>query len=170
MVKFILLNLILILSSMLMLIKTPLNLGLLILIQTLMFCLIMNINMSIYWISYILYLIMLGGILILFVYMCSISSNEIIKFNINWIMLFFSIYTLSYMYMNNKNFLWLNFFNLNLNSLNFIINKEIIINISKIYNNYIMMITLMLITYLLITLMMVSMFVNMNYGPLRSSK
>nr|YP_009459931.1 NADH dehydrogenase subunit 6 [Cheumatopsyche campyla]YP_009459944.1 NADH dehydrogenase subunit 6 [Cheumatopsyche analis]AUT18196.1 NADH dehydrogenase subunit 6 [Cheumatopsyche campyla]AUT18209.1 NADH dehydrogenase subunit 6 [Cheumatopsyche analis] len=167
--KFILMNLTFLISLILMIIKTPLNMGMLILFQTLIFSMILNINSNIYWMSYILYLIMLGGILILFIYMCSITSNEIFKFNINFMILSFILYIYLLMMSYYKNFFWLNFMISKLN-LNFFINKEIIMNVSKIYNNFTMMITIILIIYLLISLLMVAMFTNMMYGPLRAIK
>nr|YP_009459905.1 NADH dehydrogenase subunit 6 [Cheumatopsyche speciosa]AUT18170.1 NADH dehydrogenase subunit 6 [Cheumatopsyche speciosa] len=167
--KFILMNLTFLISLILMIIKTPLNMGMLILFQTLIFSMILNINSNIYWMSYILYLIMLGGILILFIYMCSITSNEIFKFNINFMILSFILYIYLFMMSYYKNFFWLNFMISKLN-LNFFINKEIIMNVSKIYNNFTMMITIILIIYLLISLLMVAMFTNMMYGPLRAIK
>nr|YP_010554604.1 NADH dehydrogenase subunit 6 [Cheumatopsyche infascia]UYO79224.1 NADH dehydrogenase subunit 6 [Cheumatopsyche infascia] len=169
MFKFLLVNLTFLISLILMTIKTPLNLGMLILLQTLIFSMILNINSNIYWMSYILYLIMLGGILILFIYMCSIASNEIFKFNINLMIFFFTVYIYLFMMYFYKNFFWLNSLTSKLN-LNFFINKEIIMNISKIYNNFTSMITIVLIMYLLISLLMVAMYTNMMYGPLRAIK
>nr|YP_009868692.1 NADH dehydrogenase subunit 6 [Alphitobius diaperinus]QKI32134.1 NADH dehydrogenase subunit 6 [Alphitobius diaperinus]QNK05476.1 NADH dehydrogenase subunit 6 [Alphitobius diaperinus] len=60
----------------------PLSMGLMLLMQTITVSLItgnMNQNM---WFSYILFLIMVGGMLILFMYMTSIASNEKFKTNL----------------------------------------------------------------------------------------
>nr|YP_010586105.1 NADH dehydrogenase subunit 6 [Cheumatopsyche charites]UZZ43841.1 NADH dehydrogenase subunit 6 [Cheumatopsyche charites] len=168
MLKLMMLNLIVLTSSAMMIIKIPLNLGLTILIQTLIYSIILNINTNIYWISYILYLILLGGMLILFLYMCSISSNEIIKLNLNWFM-FYMMFSFLFLLLS-KNFYWLNNMLKNKFNLNLFFNMETLTNISKIYNNFSMMITIIMIIYLLISLMMVSMFTNTTYGPLRTSR
>nr|YP_010554591.1 NADH dehydrogenase subunit 6 [Cheumatopsyche brevilineata]UYO79211.1 NADH dehydrogenase subunit 6 [Cheumatopsyche brevilineata] len=169
MMKFILMNTIFMISLVLTVIKTPLSLGLLILIQTLIFSLILNINSNIYWMSYILYLIMLGGLLILFIYMCSIASNETIKININLTLFFTFMYFLMFSIYFYMNFFWMNLMTSKMTMMIFM-NKEVMLNISKIYNNFTMMITILLILYLLISLVMVSMFTNNDQGPLRAIK
>nr|ANJ70568.1 NADH dehydrogenase subunit 6 [Nalassus laevioctostriatus] len=60
----------------------PLSMGLILLIQTILISLITgNFNQNL-WFSYILFLIMIGGMLILFMYMTSIASNEKFKTNL----------------------------------------------------------------------------------------
>nr|YP_010586274.1 NADH dehydrogenase subunit 6 [Ceratopsyche fukienensis]UZZ44036.1 NADH dehydrogenase subunit 6 [Ceratopsyche fukienensis] len=145
-------------------IKNPLNMGLLILFQTLIICLMMNFYLSYYWLSYILYLIMLGGILILFMYMCSIASNKIIQFNTNLFMFMISIFFISMIFISNMK--WINLNLLMINNFNFFFSNEVL-SMSKIYNNYTYKITIMLIIYLFILLLMVSMFTNSTKGPLR---
>nr|AND96286.1 NADH deshydrogenase subunit 6 [Onthophagus yukae] len=56
--------------------KHPLSMGMMLLIQTINLSLLMGYNNLNYWFSYILFLIMIGGMLILFIYMTSIASNE----------------------------------------------------------------------------------------------
>nr|YP_009469535.1 NADH dehydrogenase subunit 6 [Tenebrio obscurus]AVE14887.1 NADH dehydrogenase subunit 6 [Tenebrio obscurus] len=59
----------------------PLSMGFILLLQTIMIALITgNMNQNL-WFSYILFLIMVGGMLILFMYMTSIASNEKFKMN-----------------------------------------------------------------------------------------
>nr|YP_010554630.1 NADH dehydrogenase subunit 6 [Hydromanicus huapingensis]UYO79250.1 NADH dehydrogenase subunit 6 [Hydromanicus huapingensis] len=169
MTKLMLTSIMILLTVILMITKNPLLMGFLIIIQTLMLCLMMNFNSSIYWMSYITYLIMLGGILILFMYMCSISSNETIKFNTNIALtlppfLMFMMFNFLSTKWINKNMSMTNY------SIDFFLNNNNIINISKMYNKFSMIITIMLITYLLISLTMVTTFTNNNLGPLRSSK
>nr|YP_010953257.1 NADH dehydrogenase subunit 6 [Aoteapsyche colonica]WMQ76512.1 NADH dehydrogenase subunit 6 [Aoteapsyche colonica] len=162
--KLILLNLFFMFTILMYFIKNPLNMGLVILFQTLTMCFLMNFNLNFYWLSYILYLIMLGGILILFMYMCSIASNKIIQFNIN---LF--IYMTLFMLMMYTILTKIKWFNLNNNQINnwFFFHSNEITSMSKIYSNFSCKITLMLIIYLFILLLMVTMFTNSNKGPLR---
>nr|YP_010464220.1 NADH dehydrogenase subunit 6 [Strongylium kulzeri]UUL71597.1 NADH dehydrogenase subunit 6 [Strongylium kulzeri] len=61
--------------------KHPLSTGSMLLIQTTLISLMTtNLNQN-SWFSYILFLIMIGGMLILFMYMTSIASNEKFKTN-----------------------------------------------------------------------------------------
>nr|CDN85565.1 NADH dehydrogenase subunit 6 [Geocharax gracilis] len=54
----------------------PLSMGLTLLIQTILICLLTGTFNSSFWFSYILFLIFLGGMLILFIYVASLASNE----------------------------------------------------------------------------------------------
>nr|QAA11063.1 NADH dehydrogenase subunit 6 [Stenopus scutellatus] len=54
----------------------PLTAGLTLLIQTALICLTAGLFMSSFWFSYILFLIFLGGMLILFIYVASLAPNE----------------------------------------------------------------------------------------------
>nr|YP_010002937.1 NADH dehydrogenase subunit 6 [Gonocephalum sp. MT-2015-Zz052324]ANT72394.1 NADH dehydrogenase subunit 6 [Gonocephalum sp. MT-2015-Zz052324] len=59
----------------------PLSAGMILLINTITISLITgNLNQN-FWFSYILFLILIGGMLILFMYMTSIASNEKFKTN-----------------------------------------------------------------------------------------
>nr|YP_010554773.1 NADH dehydrogenase subunit 6 [Potamyia chinensis]UYO79419.1 NADH dehydrogenase subunit 6 [Potamyia chinensis] len=153
----------LLINFFLLFIKTPLSLALMIISQTLMFSLIMNFNLNLYWISYILYLIMLGGMLILFLYMCSISSNEIVKLNVKILLSSLPIILMYFFFwMSNKSYQLMN-------SPNFLMNNENLISIHKIYNNFTLLISFLLMFYLLITLFMVTSLSYYNFGPLRAS-
>nr|AKR06307.1 NADH dehydrogenase subunit 6 [Tenebrio molitor]UAJ48198.1 NADH dehydrogenase subunit 6 [Tenebrio molitor] len=84
----------------------PLSMGFVLLMQTIMISLItgnMNQNM---WFSYILFLIMVGGMLILFMYMTSIASNEKFKMNNKAIIMSITIpltmLTLNFLMMNTQ--------------------------------------------------------------------
>nr|YP_004857898.1 NADH dehydrogenase subunit 6 [Cigaritis takanonis]ADN43216.1 NADH dehydrogenase subunit 6 [Cigaritis takanonis] len=153
----------------------PLSMGIFILIQTLLMCLLTGLMMNTYWFSYILFLIFSGGLLILFIYVSSIASNELflinIKNKINIMMIIFCILLLSLLF--NKNLLWLNMMlnkemNNMLNILIFINYENNNINLSKLYNNHNYLITMMMIIYLFITLIAVVKITNLFFGPLRS--
>nr|QWY25990.1 NADH dehydrogenase subunit 6 [Gonocephalum kochi] len=65
----------------------PLSAGLILLVNTTTISLITgNLNQN-FWYSYILFLILIGGMLILFMYMTSIASNEKFKMNISMTMI-----------------------------------------------------------------------------------
>nr|YP_004841873.1 NADH dehydrogenase subunit 6 [Cnaphalocrocis medinalis]AEN84296.1 NADH dehydrogenase subunit 6 [Cnaphalocrocis medinalis] len=163
-------------SIMMLFLMHPLSMGLMILIQTLLVCLISSIMLSTYWFSYILFLTFLGGLLVLFIYITSIASNEMFKFSFNMKIFFFIciFIILNISIFNLNNLMWLNFNINNLELKNFFnmflfMNNENKINLSKLYNNQTFLMMMMMIIYLFITLIAVVKITNIFYGPLRSS-
>nr|YP_010701161.1 NADH dehydrogenase subunit 6 [Papilio alcmenor]WCI21402.1 NADH dehydrogenase subunit 6 [Papilio alcmenor] len=162
-------------SIMMLFLNHPLSMGLMILIQTLIICLLSGMLINSYWFSYTLFLVFLGGLLVLFIYVSSVASNEL--FNMNFLLkntMFFFLFMsliLSFYYMHNLN--WLNFsFNEEMKNLsNFFIffNNENKINLSKLYNNQTHLMMMMLIIYLFITLVAIVKITNIFFGPLRST-
>nr|YP_010620355.1 NADH dehydrogenase subunit 6 [Ethope himachala]WAX37331.1 NADH dehydrogenase subunit 6 [Ethope himachala] len=170
------LSLILIFLSMYMyIINHPIYMGMLILIQTLIMCLILGMLINSYWFSYILFLVFLGGLLVLFIYVSSVASNELMKFNLsNKIYLFTSfllIFFTSIIF--NKNLNWLNFsFNEDMNNffnMFLFFNNENNISLFKLYNNQTLFLMILMIIYLFITLITIVKITNIFFGPLRSS-
>nr|YP_010700060.1 NADH dehydrogenase subunit 6 [Phlossa conjucta]WCH63193.1 NADH dehydrogenase subunit 6 [Phlossa conjucta] len=164
----------LIFSFIMFFLNHPLSMMLMILIQTFLICLISGMIIETYWFSYILFLTFLGGLLVLFIYISSIASNEMFKFNNFFkILMFYFLFIMIMMFMNFKNIFWMNFF-INselLNYFNFLlfINNENLLNISKLYNNQTFLMMMMLVIYLFITLIAVVKITNIFYGPLRSN-
>nr|ATD86270.1 NADH dehydrogenase subunit 6 [Euproctis cryptosticta] len=163
-------------SLLMIFLNNPLSMGLMILIQTMLICLLSGMMIKTYWFSYILFLVFLGGLLVLFIYVSSIASNELFKPYFKMKMMFFMVMMslIIYMYMYYKNLTWMNlsfnsdmenFFNMNNYLLNNNNNK---INLNKLYNNQTFMIMLMLVIYLFITLIAVVKITNIFYGPIRS--
>nr|YP_010277782.1 NADH dehydrogenase subunit 6 [Cnaphalocrocis patnalis]UHY94323.1 NADH dehydrogenase subunit 6 [Cnaphalocrocis patnalis] len=168
--------LIIIFSIMMLFLTHPLSMGLMILIQTSLVCLISSIMISTYWFSYILFLTFLGGLLVLFIYITSIASNEMFKISFNLKIFFFIcifiIFNISIFNLNNL--MWMNFNINNLELKNFFnmflfINNENKMNLSKLYNNQTFLMMMMMIIYLFITLIAVVKITNIFFGPLRSS-
>nr|YP_009681598.1 NADH dehydrogenase subunit 6 [Dicyrtomina saundersi]QDO72019.1 NADH dehydrogenase subunit 6 [Dicyrtomina saundersi] len=54
-----------------------------IIMQTIFICLLVWMINNTSWFSYILFLIFLGGLMVLFIYICSLASNENFKVKIN---------------------------------------------------------------------------------------
>nr|YP_009054341.1 NADH dehydrogenase subunit 6 [Heliconius pachinus]AIJ02034.1 NADH dehydrogenase subunit 6 [Heliconius pachinus] len=174
MMKFFLSNLIMLISFFMFFTNNPLSMGLFILIQTLLTCILSGMMINTYWFSYILFLIFLGGLLVLFIYVSSIASNELFKISIfNKILMLLSIiflFMLSFYFKNNLYWMnlyfndeMLNFFNLFLFS-----NNEYNFNLAKLYNEQTYFLMMMLIIYLFITLIAVVKITNIFFGPLRS--
>nr|QNP10094.1 NADH dehydrogenase subunit 6 [Ochthebius pilosus] len=140
----------------------PLSMGMILLLQTIMITMITGFLNSNFWFSYILFLIMIGGMLVLFIYMTSIASNEKFKFNNKlMIMTMMMLIIMMLLMMTDKfnfimnNFDYNNYFNSNYLMLN------------KFYNTPSNLIMFMMIMYLFITLIAVVKITNFKLGPLR---
>nr|AXS66588.1 NADH dehydrogenase subunit 6 [Cleroidea sp. 6 KM-2017] len=158
--------LMIILSLTMIMLSHPLSLGLILLIQTLISSFIINqLNFN-YWFSYILFLIMIGGMLILFIYMTSIASNEKFMFSNNLLILFFILFMSLILFMLLDNYMFnlqiLNYETLSMNKfMNYKFSMNKMFNYPNIYIFYISII------YLLITLIAVVKISNLKFGPLR---
>nr|AMW68070.1 NADH dehydrogenase subunit 6 [Oliarces clara] len=146
--------------------KHPLSMGLNLLIQTILTSLICGFISPSFWFAYILFLIMLGGMLVLFIYMTSLASNELFSFSMKKMFFLMSLLILLIM----LTFFLDNFFStfenseiLNYNN-QFLLNMENEFNLIKLYNNPTMNITLLMINYLFLTLIIVVKITNINYG------
>nr|YP_010564250.1 NADH dehydrogenase subunit 6 [Latoia hilarata]UYX62234.1 NADH dehydrogenase subunit 6 [Latoia hilarata] len=161
-------------SFLMLFINHPLSMGFLILMQTLLLAIMLGFIVETYWFSYILFLVFLGGLLVLFIYVSSIASNEMFKFKNNMKLYFLLLFSLLIMFLffNNKNNYWLNLLQnfeiFNFNNL-FMFNNENTFNLNKLYNNHTFFIMMILIMYLFITLITVVTITNIFYGPLRSN-
>nr|ALO77494.1 NADH deshydrogenase subunit 6 [Platydema sp. PLA01] len=140
----------------------PLSMGLVLLIQTILVSLITgNLNQNM-WFSYILFLIMVGGMLILFMYMTSIASNE--KFKINNKMAFmlmliilmsiFSIKSQKMMIMNNE-------------TMEFAKSINLMTSLNKFINVPLSSVTIFLMIYLLLALIATVKITNFKQGSIR---
>nr|ARH54595.1 NADH dehydrogenase subunit 6 [Pogonus iridipennis] len=148
----------------------PLSMGLILLIQTMTISLMSGMFSYSYWFSYILFLVMLGGMLVLFIYMTSLASNEMFNFSMKISLLIIISMTFLLMLYLFMDYMMLNpiFKNSNLlEMLNNIMKNENILSLNMIYNKPNNMITLMLVNYLFLTLIAVVKITNINYGPLR---
>nr|YP_010478013.1 NADH dehydrogenase subunit 6 [Chrysodeixis acuta]UVI59370.1 NADH dehydrogenase subunit 6 [Chrysodeixis acuta] len=169
-------SLMLIMFSIIMLfMNNPLSMGLMILIQTLLTCLLSGMMIKTYWFSYILFLTFLGGLLVLFIYVSSIASNELFNLSFNFKLIIFLtiIISLLMLFMYYNNMMWMNLsFNSEMDNfinLKLFFNNENKINLSKLYNNQTYLMMMMMIIYLFITLIAIVKITNIFYGPLRSS-
>nr|AXS65176.1 NADH dehydrogenase subunit 6 [Coleoptera sp. 12 KM-2017] len=164
------LSLILIMNSLILIfLNHPLTLGLILLMQTIITALMigfMNLN---YWFSYILFLVMIGGMLILFIYMTSIASNEKFKFSFNLFILTLTI-PMSQLLLFFTDF-YIHSFKINsIECLNFNSPISFILTMIKIFKYPMMSNLIMIIIYLLITLIMVVKITDFQNGPLRQKK
>nr|YP_009480519.1 NADH dehydrogenase subunit 6 [Cryptopygus terranovus]APX54991.1 NADH dehydrogenase subunit 6 [Cryptopygus terranovus] len=61
----------------------PVMLMMLILIQATLICLISWLYLKFSWFAYILFLVFLGGLMVLFIYITSLASNELMKYDLS---------------------------------------------------------------------------------------
>nr|ASM82745.1 NADH dehydrogenase subunit 6 [Hapalopeza occipitalis] len=153
------------LSIIFLFLNHPLSMGLILFIQAVMMCLISGSLSFSFWFSYILLLIYLGGMLVLFMYITSLASNEMFYFS-NKIFFLIGILPLIMVgiYMMKINY------KLNLHENMEYYNSLIIQSNSfllKMYNQPMNMITIMLAAYLFLTLIAVVKIINIYKGPLR---
>nr|AQP28602.1 NADH dehydrogenase subunit 6 [Hospitalitermes sp. A TB-2017] len=141
--------------------KHPMAMGLMLLTQTIMVCLISGTMYKSFWFSYILFMIMIGGMLVLFMYMTSLASNEMFSPS-NKMLMIASITLPILMYTmptptNNKE----------MNTHNTMTENEITTTTTVMYNQMMGMMTTMLVIYMLLTLIVVVNIINVSKGPLR---
>nr|QUM11274.1 NADH dehydrogenase subunit 6 [Nysius cymoides] len=146
------------LSLVFMWVKHPLSMVLIIILQTLTISVMTGMIMSSFWFSYIIMMIMMSGMLVLFIYMASIASNEKFKFSIILFMM---------MILSSPMILFLNYDNEMMN-----MNKTTTLNmiLNNLFSGTTMIITMVMVVYLLYTMITVSKIVNINEGPLRIKK
>nr|UAT98141.1 NADH dehydrogenase subunit 6 [Smerinthus planus] len=174
MMKLVISSTMIMLSMMMFFLSHPLSMGFMILTQTMLTCILSGMFIKTYWFSYILFLTFLGGLLVLFIYVSSIASNEMFHMS-NSMKIILPMFLLTLIFIQmfyNKNLTWMNLNNgseMN-NFTNFIFfNNENKINLNKLYNNYSSMLMMLLIIYLFITLIAIVKITNIFYGPLRMS-
>nr|YP_010507419.1 NADH dehydrogenase subunit 6 [Myathropa semenovi]UXG19039.1 NADH dehydrogenase subunit 6 [Myathropa semenovi] len=172
MMQLMLYSLTLIFSFIFLQMNHPLSMGLMLLIQTIMVCCITGLMTKSFWFSYILFLIFIGGMLVLFIYMTSLASNEM--FSLSMKMIFLSIISLIFLMMMiffmDKMLSSFNSINNEMNSISNLNSyiSENSLNLIKLYNYPSNMITILLINYLLITMIASVKITKLFYGPLRS--
>nr|YP_010230787.1 NADH dehydrogenase subunit 6 [Oplophorus spinosus]QSV10497.1 NADH dehydrogenase subunit 6 [Oplophorus spinosus] len=148
----------------------PLAMGLTLLLQTIVICVTSGLSTKSMWFSYILFLIFLGAMLVLFIYVASLASNEAFMFSMKATLILLTPIMLS---------TWFIFVDPLLPTLKTTVeasytNPETLFyttqtTLSNIYNATSMNLTLFIIMYLLLTLIVVVKITSTFFGPLRLS-
>nr|AWD29439.1 NADH dehydrogenase subunit 6 [Anopheles gambiae]AWD29543.1 NADH dehydrogenase subunit 6 [Anopheles gambiae]AWD29790.1 NADH dehydrogenase subunit 6 [Anopheles gambiae] len=171
MTKLIIMMMCLIMSFIFMQMKHPLSMGLMLLIQTFLTCLITGIYVKSFWFSYVLFLIFLGGMLILFIYVTSLSSNEMFTMSFKLTMFSLVLFSLSmvFFFILDKTLIEQFIINMEMEKFSMTNNliNENILSLNKMYNFPTNLITLLLINYLFLTLLVTVKITKKFYGPLR---
>nr|QXI86588.1 NADH dehydrogenase subunit 6 [Phoxotermes cerberus] len=141
--------------------KHPLAMGMMLLMQTTMVCIISGTMYMSFWFSYILFMIMIGGMLVLFMYMTSLASNEMFspsnKMLLITVMLMPILLYIMPAVVNNKE----------MNPHDTMMENEITTTTTVMYNQMMGTMTTLLVLYMLMTLIVVVNIINVSKGPLR---
>nr|YP_010962596.1 NADH dehydrogenase subunit 6 [Euphausia crystallorophias]WNI01992.1 NADH dehydrogenase subunit 6 [Euphausia crystallorophias] len=148
----------------------PLAMGLALLFQTILICCTTGLSNLSFWFSYILFLIFLGGMLVLFIYVTSLASNEMFKPSI---ISFMAIASISItggllllcdpMMLSQSTLLKMSSF---IKDTCYSTDLELV---ATIYNSTNMNMTIFMVFYLLLTLIVVVKVTGNFFGPLRLS-
>nr|YP_009992942.1 NADH dehydrogenase subunit 6 [Felderimyia fuscipennis]QNO34152.1 NADH dehydrogenase subunit 6 [Felderimyia fuscipennis] len=149
----------------------PLAMGMMLLIQTLQICLLTGLMTKSFWFSYILFLIFLGGMLVLFIYVTSLASNEMFSLSMKLSILsltLMSILVLTAFFMDKTQFsVFIPNSEMDFTYAPNSLFKENMLSLDKLYNYPTNILTILLMNYLLITLIAVVKITKLFYGPLR---
>nr|UJI65697.1 NADH dehydrogenase subunit 6 [Dipseliopoda setosa] len=165
MIQMILLNLLFFFNSLFIFMKHPLSMSMILVSQTIIISFISGMMNKNFWFSYILFLIFIGAMLILFIYITSLSSNEL--FNFSYMMILFPM-ILTVIFLMSFKFSWnfnnadmINYMN-NYNNNNF--NNS---SFFMLFNFPLNSIIIMMMIYLLMTLIVIIKITKFFKGPLR---
>nr|YP_009040493.1 NADH dehydrogenase subunit 6 [Peirates arcuatus]AHF21754.1 NADH dehydrogenase subunit 6 [Peirates arcuatus] len=145
--------------------KHPLSMGLILILQTIIIAMISGMMINMFWFSYILIMTILSGMLVLFIYMASVASNE--KFNSSlknssYVIFLFSLSIILSLFVDQLEMSkkWPT-------KSESIMDTEYLMTLNKMFNVHNMYLTIVMISYLFLTMIIISYIVNVHEGPLR---
>nr|URX53730.1 NADH dehydrogenase subunit 6 [Postelectrotermes sp. 2 AB-2022a] len=143
----------------------PMAMGMMLLMQTMMMCLISGLMHQSFWFQYILFMVFVGGMLVLFIYVASLASNEMFSLSTKMMamttgLLPMALMTKDWMTINVKE----------TTNYEMMMESEIITMTSKLYNQPNGVMTILMALYLFLTLIVVVKVTNVSEGPLRQTK
>nr|AZZ89112.1 NADH dehydrogenase subunit 6 [Magadhaideus sp. n. SX-2018] len=151
-------------SIIIVMMRHPLSLGLMLMIQTTMMCVYSSMIMSTSWFGYILFITIIGGLMIMFMYMSSIASNE--KFKTSKILIPMMILTTIILTMTIQDPSMEEFNKIKEIKL-FTLNSEEMLSTSKFLMDYKSNLTILIMMILLLTMVAVTNISNTFEGPLK---
>nr|UBA17452.1 NADH dehydrogenase subunit 6 [Peruphasma schultei] len=148
----------LIMNMFFLLMKHPLSMGTLIIIQALMIAMITGMSYKSFWFSYILFLMFIGGMMVLFIYMTSLTPNMLFSLSLKKILIMLlTLMFIMTIFKWNKTIYNNDMMNMNTTNLILI----------KMYSSPMNISVIMLANYLLFTMITVFKITESNMGPLR---
>nr|QZI85922.1 NADH dehydrogenase subunit 6 [Moechotypa diphysis] len=156
-------------SILFMFLKHPLSLGMILLLETIMVSLMSGMLHYNYWFSYMVFLIMIGGMLVLFIYMTSVASNEKFKFSPKILMIVLTMISiLMFMILLFDSYYFSSIF-FGEESIPKPSKLQFELSFSKFTPMNLNSTFLIMFIYLFITLIMVVKITDIKYGPLRQT-
>nr|AYW52221.1 NADH dehydrogenase subunit 6 [Elateridae sp. 2 ACP-2013] len=153
-------------TLMFMFLTHPLSMGFTLLIQAILIAMITGMLSHNFWFSYILFMIMIGGMLVLFIYMTSVASNEKFLYS-NKLMIMMTMMISSIMLIPLMDAFSSYQLSMNTDMTMLEINPMFQLSLTKYINLPLNWIMISMIIYLLVTLIAVVKITNITYGPLR---
>nr|QDI93762.1 NADH dehydrogenase subunit 6 [Rubellomiris bispinosus] len=143
----------------------PLSMGLILIIQTINVSIISGMMMKTFWMSYILMITMLSGMLVLFIYMSSVASNEKFKTSTKLSLLFITMMIVSilFLFLKKKMIIKNNYLGMEM----MMIKNLEITQLNKMFSSKNLAITIMMVLYLFMTMVVSTHLVNISEGPMR---
>nr|URX52822.1 NADH dehydrogenase subunit 6 [Cryptotermes chacoensis] len=142
----------------------PLAMGMMLLMQTTMMCLISGLMHQSFWFQYILFMVFIGGMLVLFIYVASLASNEMFSLSTKMMTMAAAVTMASMMIKH-----WSSFNSSDSTTFQMTTQNEITLMTSKMYNQPSGSMTILMALYLLMTLIVVVKITDVSKGPLRQS-
>nr|YP_004021400.1 NADH dehydrogenase subunit 6 [Phobaeticus serratipes]BAJ24540.1 NADH dehydrogenase subunit 6 [Phobaeticus serratipes] len=137
--------------------KHPLSMGAVIIMQTTLISMITGMMYKSFWFSYILFLMYVGGMMVLFIYMTSLIPNMMFSMSSKK-MLLLLLLMMSTFFMQKSSTI------INNDMMMFTSNKLILM---KMYNMPVNIMMIMMVMYLLFTMITVFNIMESNQNPLR---
>nr|YP_011010235.1 NADH dehydrogenase subunit 6 [Halobates sobrinus]WPW46824.1 NADH dehydrogenase subunit 6 [Halobates sobrinus]WPW46850.1 NADH dehydrogenase subunit 6 [Halobates sobrinus] len=147
-------------ATTMMVLKHPLSMGFNLILITFLSAITMSIWMKYTWYSYILVLVMLGGMLVLFMYMASIASNEIMKFSFKTLIMMIISMIISTILLKEEMMTYGS-------TIIQTMDGQQNMSMMKLFNTQSSIITIMMALYLLMTMIYVIFITNTFEGPMR---
>nr|UCP07173.1 NADH dehydrogenase subunit 6 [Nanhuaphasma hamicercum] len=136
----------------------PMSMGLLIIMQTIMIAMITGMMFKSFWYSYILLLMFVGGMMVLFIYMTSLTPNIMFKYSNKKIIIMIMTIIMMMIMMKNMDTIMINNDSMN----NF--NEMMLMNMYELPNG---MSIILLASYLLFTMITVFKITELKKGSLQ---
>nr|URX53212.1 NADH dehydrogenase subunit 6 [Cryptotermes rotundiceps] len=141
----------------------PLAMGMMLLLQTMMTCLISGLMHKSFWFQYILFMVFIGGMLVLFIYVASLASNEMFSLSTKMattsaVVLLTATALKNWTTPDSSD-----------STTHEMISNEINLMTSKLYNQPSGTLTILMALYLLMALIVAVKITNVSKGPLRQS-
>nr|QZR92100.1 NADH dehydrogenase subunit 6 [Uroleucon erigeronensis] len=151
----------LIMAIILTMMKSPISSNLIILIQTMTLTLMINLINKTAWISFMIFILYIGGLMIIFLYISSIAFNEL-NINKNYKNMIFKILFLSLMLLMFK--LSMNIENMNYENKFIFEDNFYLLNMFNMPNNMMIYLIMFILFFMLILIIWM---LKINKGPIR---